>query len=113
MKSMTYIRRAGMALALLFVTTAALAAGPSYRIGVDGLACPFCAYGIEKKLNAIAGVEHLETLIEDGTVRVTMQDGMTLDEAAAREAVKSAGFSLRKFERLQSNPPDAPEGDAQ
>lgn len=88
--------------ALLLLTAAALAAGPSYRIEVDGLACPFCAYGIEKKLNAIAGVEHLETNLEDGSVRVTMQDGMTLDEAAAREAVTAAGFSLRRFARLQS-----------
>jgi len=88
--------------ALLLLTAAALAAGPSYRIEVDGLACPFCAYGIEKKLSAIVGVERLETNLEDGSVRVTMQDGMTLDEAAAREAVTAAGFSLRRFARLQS-----------
>jgi len=112
MKFMTGIQGAGMALGLLLVAAAALAAGPSYRIEVDGLACPFCAYGIEKKLNAIAGVEHLETRIEDGSVRVTMADGMSLDEAAAREAVTAAGFSLRRFERLQSAAPGTPEGDA-
>lgn len=112
MKFIGYIQRTAMALGLLVVTAAALAAGPSYRIEVDGLACPFCAYGIEKKLNALVGVEHLETNIEDGSVLVTMQDGMTLDEAAAREAVTAAGFSLRRFERLQATPPDAPEGDA-
>jgi mercuric ion binding protein len=113
MKFMTGIQAAGMALGLLLAAAAAFAAGPSYRIEVDGLACPFCAYGIEKKLNAIAGVEHLETRIEDGSVRVTMADGMSLDEAAAREAITAAGFSLRRFERLQPAAPGAPEGDAQ
>lgn len=88
--------------ALLLLTAAALAAGPSYRIEVDGLACPFCAYGIEKKLSAIVGVERLETRIEDGSVLITMQDGTSLDEAMAREAISAAGFSLRRFARLRS-----------
>ena len=35
-------------------------AGQSYRLTVDGLACPFCAYGIEKKLGAVNGVEKLD-----------------------------------------------------
>jgi mercuric ion binding protein len=103
MKFISYIQ-----MGLLLVTATALAAGPSYRIEVDGLACPFCAYGIEKKLNVIAGVERLETNIEDGSVRVTMQDGVSLDEAAAREAVTAAGFSLRTFEQVQ---PGTPEGE--
>lgn len=40
----------------LIMTTAALAGQPSYKLRVDGLACPFCAYGIEKKLGALEGV---------------------------------------------------------
>lgn len=100
MKRITYIQRTAMAVSLLVVTAVALAAGPSYRLAVDGLACPFCAYGIEKKLNALDGVERLETNIEDGSVIVTMQDGVTLDEVQAQKAVKAAGFSLRKFEPL-------------
>jgi len=105
MKFIRYIPALGMAVSLLMATAAALAAGPSYRLAVDGLACPFCAYGIEKKLSALAGVERLETNIEDGSVIVTMQDGATLDEAAAQQAVKAAGFSLRTFEQV---PPGAP-----
>ena len=31
---------------------AAFADGTRYELRVDGLACPFCAYGIEKKLTA-------------------------------------------------------------
>ena len=82
----------------IWVGTAALAATQSYRLKVDGLACPFCAYGIEKKLSALNGVERLETNINDGTVIVVMKDGAKLDEAAVKQAVKDAGFTLKKFE---------------
>lgn len=88
------------ALATAWFATAALAAGPSYRIEVAGLACPFCAYGIEKKLNAVEGVERLETNIKEGAVIVTMKDGVTLDKATAEQAVKDAGFTLNGFERV-------------
>ena len=70
-----------------------------YAIGVDGLACPFCAYGIEKQLSRIAGVETVLTDIESGTVAVTMAEGAALEEAAAAKAVDDAGFTLRSFER--------------
>jgi len=102
MKSLT--RFALAAFATAWLATAALAAGPSYRIDVAGLACPFCAYGIEKKLNAVEGVEHLETNIKEGTVIVTMKDGGTLDKATAEQAVEDAGFTLNGFEKMS---PDA------
>ena len=30
-----------------------------YSLQVNGLACPFCAYGVEKKLSSIEGVEDI------------------------------------------------------
>ena len=107
-----FARRMAVALSVFLVATAVMAAPPTYQLHVDGLACPFCAYGIEKKLGALPGVEGLETHIKDGTVIVTMKDGVTLDEAAAKQAVKEAGFSLRKFEQVQSAPQGAPAGQA-
>jgi mercuric ion binding protein len=92
-------------LVLLFAVwtgAAALAATQSYRLKVDGLACPFCAYGVEKKLSALDGVERLETNIRDGTVVVIMKEGAALDEATAKQAVKDAGFTLNGFERAPS-----------
>ncbi len=84
-------------------STPLFAAGNQYALGVDGLACPFCAYGIEKKLSAIEGVETIETDIKSGQVIVTLTDGKTLSEEAARGAVEEAGFSLRSFTRNQDN----------
>ena len=52
---MKIIRNIVITLALLLLLPAASAGSATYSLEVDGLACPFCAYGIEKKLSAIDG----------------------------------------------------------
>ena len=92
-------QRTGLVLGLmLFAATAALADSHVYKLYVDGLACPFCAYGVEKKVGGMDGVEKVEIDIESGLVAVTVAAGATLDEATAMQAVDEAGFTLRKFE---------------
>ncbi|HZD52935.1 MAG TPA: heavy-metal-associated domain-containing protein [Woeseiaceae bacterium] len=96
------IRTVSAALIGLLTLAPVLAAGLSYRLEVAGLACPFCAYGIEKKLGALDGVERVETDIKEGVVTVTMKDGGTLDEAAVERAIRDAGFTLEGFEKVSS-----------
>lgn len=74
--------------------------GNRYKLYVDGLACPFCAYGVEKQLGKLAGVERIDIEIGAGTLTLTMTRDATLDEAVARRAVEAAGFDLEKFERV-------------
>ncbi len=81
----------------LFLLLPLVYADSTYSLGVDGLACPFCAYGIEKKLSAIDGVEKMEVDIRSGQVIVTMTEGASLSEDRARQAVNDAGFTLRAF----------------
>ncbi len=95
-------RMSGALLAVLLIVTSAFAAGPSYRLKVDGLACPFCAYGIEKKLSSVPGVAGVQTNIKQGSVIVTMRDGAKLNAAVARQAVKDAGFTLHGFALVSS-----------
>ncbi len=95
----TILKRTGLALGLmLFAATAVLADTHVYRLYVDGLACPFCAYGVEKKVGGLDGVEKIDIDIDGGIVAVTLAAGATLDEATAKQAVDEAGFTLRKFE---------------
>ncbi len=96
----------GMGAVMCLGIATALAAGPIYRVHVDGLACPFCAYGIEKKLGEIDGVERVETDIAAGAVTVIMGEGVRLDEAAAARAVREAGFSMRRLERVGPASPE-------
>lgn len=80
-------------------TVSAEANSAVYVLQADGLACPFCAYGIEKQLGRIEGVATVSTDIESGTVTVTMHPGMSLSEDQAEEAVDRAGFTMRGFKR--------------
>jgi len=93
-------QRTVLVLSLVLMSVSAFAAQQAYKLRVDGLACPFCAYGVEKKLNAIKGVQRIEVDIATGIVAVTMAEGATLDEATAKQAVKDAGFTLRGFEPM-------------
>ena len=63
---------------------------------VDGLACPFCAFGIEKKLEALPSVAGIEVLMDEGKVTLELEEGTQLDVAALEGAVEDAGFTLRK-----------------
>jgi len=68
-----------------------------YEMRVDGLACPYCAYGIEKKLAAIDGVHNLDVDLENGLVSVDVNDGVVLTEAAMRQLFDDAGFTYRSM----------------
>lgn len=98
----TVINRTAVALTLLLLSVAVQAAASQYRVEVGGLACPFCAYGIEKKLHDVPGVDQVETQIKAGAIIVTMADGAALDEATVRQAVRDAGFTLRGFKAIAS-----------
>lgn len=71
----------------------ALASVDEVRLHVQGLACPFCVFGIEKNLKRVPGVTSLETTIRDGLVRIQMDPGAALDVKALNEAVLQSGFT--------------------
>ena len=98
MKKFLWIPLLAMAL-----SSAAFAGGNQYALAVDGLACPFCAYGVEKRLSAIEGVESVETDVRSGQVVVTLAEGKTLSEEVARQAVRDAGFTLRSLKRTRGS----------
>ncbi len=104
------LQRTGLTVALtLFTAMAAFAEPQTYKLQVDGLACPFCAFGVEKQLRAIEGVEEFDTDLATGVVLLTMKDGVLLDETAAEQAVERAGFTLHGLELAQTSTQDTVE----
>ncbi len=77
--------------------TAALAGGTEYTMRVDGLACPYCAYGIEKKLQKIDGVQKIDFDLNKGLVTVNVAEGVKLTEAQMTKLFKDAGFTYRNM----------------
>ncbi len=77
-----------------------LAAGTEYRMRVDGLACPYCVYGIEKKLKAIEGVENIDVDLDAGLVVVDVSEGVTLTEPQMKTLFQDAGFTYRSMTEM-------------
>ncbi len=100
---MKTIRIALLVLGLLAAPAWAGSSATVYNVGVDGLGCPFCAYGIEKHLGQIAGVQKVDVDIKSGVVVVTLAEGAILDRDTAKRAVENAGFDLRSFEPAASS----------
>ncbi|HSH43754.1 MAG TPA: heavy-metal-associated domain-containing protein [Arenicellales bacterium] len=82
---------------LLLWSLTALAAGTQYTLRVDGLACPYCAYGIEKKLKQIEGVEKIDVDLQKGLVVVDVREGVQLTEPQMQQLFKDAGFTYRSM----------------
>lgn len=73
------------------------AAATEITLRVDGLTCPFCAFGVEKKLLALPGVVGIDFRLDEGKIGLTLAEGAALDVPALREAVKKAGFTLHSL----------------
>lgn len=63
------------------------------EIQVKGMTCPFCAYGVEKNLGKLPGVEKAEVSLQAKKVRVVMQPGHAPDEARVRQLILESGFT--------------------
>ncbi len=103
---MKTIRKILTGVGVLLVLSIAQADEAVYTIQVDGLSCPFCAYGIEKQLSAIDGVASVVVNINKGLVNLTMKQGILLDKKLAQQAVTDAGFTLRSFNQSNKETPD-------
>ncbi|MCZ6898964.1 MAG: heavy-metal-associated domain-containing protein, partial [Bacteroidetes bacterium] len=66
-------------------------------IKVDGLSCPFCAYGLEKKLIGIDGVASIKIDIDQGMAILTVSENKSITEEEIRKVVKQAGFTPKKI----------------
>ena len=81
--------------ASLFAALPAGAQITSIAIRVDGLACPFCAFSLEKKIRAVEGTKEPVINIEQGVVTLTPLGDVSIDFDDLREAVTNAGFTPR------------------
>jgi len=65
------------------------------KMYVDGLACPFCAYGLEKKVKKIKGSKDLFIEINEGYITFKVPTSNKPTEEALHKLVKEAGFTAR------------------
>ena len=64
-----------------------------FEVQVDGLGCPFCAYGLEKKFKELKGIKKVKIDIETGDFTFTYpsEKGLTLEDV--KKQVEKAGYT--------------------
>ena len=90
-----------LALAILIGGAGAARADELYALRIDGMACPFCAYGVEKHLRKLEGVETASVQLGAGTVALTIAPEKHLTFWQIKEAVEKAGFKASEIKRVQ------------
>ena len=68
---------------------------PKVTVRVDGLTCPFCAYGLEKRIKEIPAVQESIISLEDGIVELIPRAGQHIDIDEVKAAVIAGGFTPR------------------
>ena len=94
------MRRCLFIAALMMFSFMTQAADRRYALHVDGMACPYCAYGIEKKIKALDGVDtsSVEIKLNDGLVIFEADTPEPMDQALLKTLINDAGFTLRQFQ---------------
>lgn len=100
MKKLLVMSIAGIVIMFSAMSTSFAAAGTNYSIRVDGLACPFCAYGIEKKFKAMDGVSNIKVDLDNGIVSVDAKEGVELKEDKMKKLFHDSGFTYRSMKTL-------------
>jgi len=66
----------------------------AYVLQVEGLACPYCGYGVEKQFRQHDGVKSTDIDLEHGVVIVTVAPGTRFSDSELERIVDDAGFEL-------------------
>lgn len=88
---------------LLMLTAGPVRADQVVEVDVNGLACEFCAYGLESKLTELDGVLEARVSLGLKRARITFEDDATIDEASIRQAVLDAGFTPVEVRHLDTD----------
>ena len=87
---------------LFFTALTVQAQTDQFTLRVEGLGCPFCAYGLEKKFKDVKGIKNVKIDIQTGkmTFNVPAANGLKLTDADAR--VSKAGYTAKGISVVRS-----------
>ncbi len=85
-------------LAVLVSVTSFYARVPSVSMVIKGMSCPFCAFGLEKKLKKVDGVKSVKIKLTTGKTVLSAKNGKSINVSQIPKAVKDAGFTIDSLE---------------
>ena len=68
------------------------------KVWVDGMACPFCAYGLEKQIKKAIKAKNFQVDINAGFITIAVPKDKKPSEEELKKIVKEAGFKISKIE---------------
>ncbi len=68
------------------------------KIEIKGMACPFCAYGMEKELKKVAGVDHVEIELKKGLAYISTPIDQKPTKESLEKIIIDGGFTAGKIE---------------
>ena len=77
------------------------------KIEIKGLACPFCAYGMERELKKVSGVEDVEIELKTGLAYISTPVSQKPEKEELVRIVNEGGFTAGEIE--YSNKPFEPQ----
>ena len=101
-----------LALAVLVAPVPSEARIESATVVVEGMACPFCAFGIEKRLKKVGGVGSIEVNLGAGSAALKASDEDSIDVSAIPEAIRKAGFTPGTIEVIAVGTISAEDGES-
>ncbi len=72
-------------------------------VEVDGLGCPFCAYGLEKKMKDLKGMKKMTVDMETGLVQFNFPADGNLSVEEINAKVEEAGYTTRNINIERAN----------
>ncbi len=68
------------------------------KLQIYGMSCPFCGYGLEKKLTSLKGVENFYVDIKSGFATLNVPASTKVSKDELKKLVSNAGFELKSVE---------------
>jgi len=68
------------------------------KIEIKGMACPFCAFGMEKELKKVAGVDKVEIVLKKGLAYISTPISQKPMKKILEKIIINGGFSVGKIE---------------
>ncbi len=68
------------------------------KIEIKGMACPYCAYGMEKELKKVAGVDNVEIELKEGLVYISTPINQKPSKESLKKIIVDAGFTVGEIE---------------
>lgn len=64
-----------------------------FTVRVDGLGCPFCAYGLEKKFKEVEDIKDIEVNLQEGILSYRVPASMEMTFEKVLQLVDAAGYT--------------------